>query len=124
MSKPLEISFRNIDWSDAVSDKVNEKFAKLEALSDQIISCHVIIEALNKNKNKGNLFSVSIDLMVPNQKLVVSHASHKDHGHEDVYVAMRDSFDALTKQLETYIDKRRNNVKHHADTAPTLMEEE
>jgi len=122
MSNLLDISFRNVDGSDAVTEKVNEKFAKLQALCDQIMSCHVIIEALNKNQNKGNLFSVSIDLAVPNQKLVVSHASHKDHAHEDVYVALRDAFDAMTKQLETYLDKRRNNVKHHAEFVPVVPE--
>jgi ribosome-associated translation inhibitor RaiA len=36
--------------------------------------------------------------------------------HEDVYVAIRDAFDAMSRQLEDFARKQRGEVKTH--TAP------
>jgi len=43
METPLEITFRNLDHSDAVEAKVREKVAKLEQAYDRITSCRVAL---------------------------------------------------------------------------------
>jgi ribosome-associated translation inhibitor RaiA len=40
--------------------------------------------------------------------IVVNHDAH-----EDVYVALRDAFDAAGRQLEDSIRRMRGDVKHH-----------
>ena len=104
-----------METSAAVEANIREKAAKLEQYYDQIMSCRVVVEAPHAHKHQGKLYQVHIDLGVPDGELVVSHEHHhKDSAHEDVYVAIRDAFDAMKRQLEDYARKRRGKVKRHA----------
>jgi ribosomal subunit interface protein len=113
MKQPLEIIFSNLEPSDAVEARVRERAEKLEHFYHNIMSCKVVIEAGHKHHYKGNVYHVRIDLNVPDAELVVSRAHDKNHAHEDVYVAIRDSFDAMRRQLEDYSRRRRGHVKTH-----------
>jgi hypothetical protein len=57
---------------------------------------------------------VKVDLQVPSGQLVVSREPGHDHAHEDVYVALRDAFNAAVRQLEDYVRRQRGQVKQHA----------
>src|SRR3546814_12909984 len=61
---PLEITFRNLDHSDAVEAKAREKVAKLEQDYGRITSCRIMTEALNRQRTTGNLFHVTISVGV------------------------------------------------------------
>jgi ribosomal subunit interface protein len=112
METPLEITFRNLDHSDAVEAKVREKAMKLEQVFDRITSCRVMIEALNRQHVKGNLFRIHIEVGVPGKQVVVDN-SGKNHAHEDVYVALRDAFNAARRRLEDHSKRRAGRVKAH-----------
>jgi ribosomal subunit interface protein len=104
--------------SAAVEAVIREKAAKLDQFYDHIMSCRVIVEAPHGHHHQGNLFQVRIDLTVPEGELLVTREHHhKDHSHEDVYVAIRDAFDAMKRQLEDYARKRRGKVKKHEPPA-------
>ena len=113
MQIPLQITFRHMDTSEALEAKIHEKAQKLEQFAEHITSCRVIIDQEHKHKNQGNLFSVKIDITVPGKEIVVDRHSDKHHAHEDVYVALRDAFDASKRQLEDYVRKLRRKVKVH-----------
>ena len=114
MQTPLQITFRDMEPSAAVEERIREKAGKLEQYHGNIISCRVMVEAPHGHKHQGKLFQVRIDLGVPDGELVVTHAHHhKDHAHEDVYVAIRDAFDAMKRQLEVHARVRRGKVKQH-----------
>ena len=118
MQIPLQITFRDMEPSAAVEASIREKAAKLDQFYDQIMSCRVMVEAPHGHHHKGNLYQVRIDLTVPEGELLVTHEHHhKDHSHEDVYVAIRDAFDAMKRQLEDYARKRRGKVKKHEPPA-------
>jgi len=117
MQIPLEISFRNMDPSAAVEARIREKAEKLERFHDRIIGCTVVVEAPHRHHHKGKLYSVHIDISVPGKDLVVDRAKPLDHAHEDVYVALRDAFNAAVRQLEDYTRRMRGDVKAHG-TAP------
>jgi ribosomal subunit interface protein len=103
--------------SEAVEARIREKAAQLEQYYDKIMSCRVMVEAPHGHHHQGRLFQVRIDLGVPDGELVVSHEHHhKDHSHEDVYVAIRDAFDAMKRQLEDRARVRRGKVKQHEST--------
>jgi len=83
METPLEITFRNLDHSDAVEARVREKVGKLEQVFGRITSCRVTIDAVNRQHTKGNLFQVHIDVGVPGKQFSVGR-NGKNHAHEDV----------------------------------------
>ena len=115
MQIPLDISFRNMDPSPAVETRIREKTAKLEErFQDHMIGCTVVVEAPHRHQHKGKLYSVHIDISVPGKDhLIVDRAKPLDHAHEDVYVAVRDAFNAATRQLEDYRQRIRGEVKAH-----------
>jgi cold shock CspA family protein len=113
MRLPLELTFRNMDRAAAVEADVREKAAKLDTFYDGVMRCRVVIEADHKHHHKGNLYHVRIDLTVPGAELVVSREPKEHQAHADLYVAVRDAFDAARRQLEDYVRRQRGKVKHH-----------
>lgn len=113
MKLPLQVTFRNMEPSDAMEQNIRERAEKLDLFYDQIMSCRVMVEAQHKHHHQGNVYHVRIDLKVPGEEIAVSRDPGKDHTHEDVYVAIRDAFDAARRQLEDYGRRQRVQVKVH-----------
>jgi ribosome-associated translation inhibitor RaiA len=143
MTNPLQITFRNMAPSEAIEKHVREKAAKLESFCERIISCRVIVEAPHRHHHKGKAYQVRIDLSVPGREIVINRApkrlsaakvgdgsqSEKDwvenhrpskHGaHEDVYVAIRDAFNAAARKLQDHMRRLSSVVKTHEPAAQT-----
>ena len=113
MQLPLQITFRNMQPSEAVEAKIRERAEKLDKYYEHIMSCRVIVEPQHKHHHRGNLYQVRIDVMVPDGELVASREPDEHHSYVDVYVAIRDAFDAMRRQLEDYARRRRGDVKTH-----------
>lgn len=112
MRQALQIHFHGTDSSAAVEDAVRRKLQHLERLCDEIVSCRVGVELLQRHSQQGRPFGVGIALTIPGRELVVSTVQH-----EDVYVAIRDAFDAMARQLEDALRQRRGDVKRHGQAA-------
>lgn len=113
MDQSLQITIRDFPHSDALEANIRDKAAKLDQFYDRIMACRVMVEAPHGYHHKGNLYHVRIDLTVPDAELVVNRAPKEHHAHEDVYVAVRDAFDAARRQLQDYARKQRSMVKRH-----------
>lgn len=114
MIHPLQITWRDIPQSDAIESNIREKAEKLDSFFDKIMSCKVLIGAVSKRQHHGNLYNIRIEIEVPDHQIVVSRESGEDHAHEDIYVAIRDAFDAARRQLQDYASIRRGQVKQHS----------
>lgn len=113
MQIPMQITFKDIPASEAVEAKIREKAAKLERFHDHIISCRVVVSKGHQHHNKGNLYQVHIDIKTPRSEIVATRSPDQHHAHEDVYVAIRDAFNAVTRQLEDLARVQRKEVKTH-----------
>jgi len=108
MKTPVQITIRDMEHSDALEAHIREKAAKLEEFFNRIMSCRVVVDMPHRHHHQGKQFNVRIDIGVPGNEIVVN----KDHA-EDVYIAIRDAFDAAIRQLENYAQKIRGEVKTH-----------
>ena len=108
MQLPVQITYRGMPSSAAIEDAVRDRVAKLEQFHPRIMSCRVVVEQPGKHKRQGKEFVVHVDLKVPGGEIAVN----RDH-HEDVYVALRDAFDAARRKLEDTAREKRGDVKHH-----------
>ena len=113
MQTPIQITFRQMEPSPAVEERIRERAAELERFYDRIVGCHVVVHAPHRRHHQGTLYHVSVDLRVPGAELVVNRESSEQHAHEDIYVAIRDAFDAARRQLEDFARRQRGNVKTH-----------
>jgi cold shock CspA family protein len=113
MPVPVKVTFRNFDHSDAVETSVVEHAEKLEQFEPDIVWCNVTVEATDKHKSKGRLYQIAINIGVPGKTVQVNKTGRKNAAHSDIYVAIRDSFNAASRQLEDHARIRRNEVKTH-----------
>lgn len=100
MELASKVSFRGVEPSEAVEARVRERIARLPRIHERLDRCEVVVEAPHHHKHKGELYCVRIRMHVPGQDVIIDHAGPKDHAHEDVYVAVRDAFDAAERRLE------------------------
>ncbi len=112
MQLPLQITFRNMEASPAMEGLIREKAAKLDRYHNHIMSCRVMVEARHRHRHKGVIYHVRLDITVPGKEIVISREPELDHAHEDVYVAIRDAFDAARRRLEDAARKERSEIKH------------
>jgi len=118
MQIPLQITVRGIEHSDALETHIRDKANKLEEFFDHITSCRVVVEVPHKHHHQGKQFNVRLDIGVPGSEIVVN----RDHA-EDVYVALRDAFDAAKRKIEDYARKIRGDVKKHETTRTNQSED-
>ncbi len=107
MRLPLQITARDISLSEPAELDIREKAASLDHYYDGIMSCRVVVEGPVRHHRSGP-FTVRIDLSVPGAELVADRQVD-----EDLYVAIRDAFDAARRQLEDYARRQRGAVKSH-----------
>ncbi|NIR29669.1 MAG: HPF/RaiA family ribosome-associated protein [Gammaproteobacteria bacterium] len=107
MRAAFELSFRDMEPSPAIEQRVRKLATKLEDLCEDLTSCRVVVEAPHRHHRRGNLYHVRVDLTVPGEELVASRDPAKRHRREDVYAAIRDAFDAARRQLQEYKDRQR-----------------
>lgn len=108
MKLPFELVMRDIPHSDAIEAHIQKKAEKLDTFYDKIMRCRVVVEAPHRHQHQGKLFNVRIDVTVPGAELVVNR--DKD---EDVYVAIRDAFNAMGRKLEDFGRRQRGDIKAH-----------
>ena len=107
MQRPLRIHFHGVDHSPAVEERVREAAEKLETFHERITSCRVTIDASHRSQEKGTLYKVTVDLVIPGAELVVSSCPGDEREHEDVYVAIRDAFDTTRRRLQNFVERHR-----------------
>jgi len=113
MQTPLQITFRNLDNSPTVEAKIRQRVEELEQFYDRITSCRVVIEEPNRHQQGGRLYHIRVDLKVPGEEIVVKRDPSEHHAHQDIYVAVRDCFDAVRRQLEDHVRRQRRDIKAH-----------
>jgi ribosomal subunit interface protein len=116
MDIPLELSFHNVESSDALKASVQAHVQKLEQFHDHIIGCRVSIEMPHKSqKASGNPPDVHILIRVPGKEIVVSREYNHD-GHKkaatDAYAVLDDAFQVAQKQLKDYRRVSHGDVKY------------
>lgn len=105
---PVQITIRDISNSQALETLIRHRVEKLNHFYNRISSCRVVVELPQKHKHQGKLFNVRIDITVPGREFVVTRKNN-----QDVYIAIRDAFDAIERRLEEHSRKRHGRVKTH-----------
>jgi ribosome-associated translation inhibitor RaiA len=116
MDIPLELSFHNLEPSDALKAAVRDHVGRLEQLHDHIIGCRVVIEMPHRSqKASGNPPDVHIVVRVPGKEIVVSkelaHNGHKKAA-TDAYAVLDNAFAVAQQQLKAYRRVSHGDVKH------------
>ncbi|HKB71438.1 MAG TPA: HPF/RaiA family ribosome-associated protein [Thermoanaerobaculia bacterium] len=109
MNIPLKVTFLGIEPSEAVEGKIRQRAAELDQFSPLLQRCEVWVDAPHGHHRKGYLYNVRIRATVSGEELDID----RQPDEEDVYVAVRDAFDALRRRLEDHLRRWRGKTKRH-----------
>lgn len=113
MSIPLDLTFRDMEPSDAVTAAIRTSLDQLGAHCDKIQRCEVVVERPHHSKRHGQPFHVRIELAVPERVISVAHDPGDEAAHGNVYTAIHDAFHAARRQVDDHMQILRGHVKHH-----------
>jgi putative sigma-54 modulation protein len=114
MKIPLQITFHHLEHSDAIESRIRKKTELLEKFYGRITSMRVLVEPCSGRHRHGTLYRVGIDITLPGGEITVGRNAD-DGAHEDIYVAIRDSFHAARRQLEDYVRIHFRGRKRHSE---------
>lgn len=118
MDVPVEIAYRHLESSEAVENRIHEHIDKLKQVFDRLVSCRVTVELVSGHR-KGRKFVVTVEANVPGKAHFMGHSSKdEEHMHDDVYLAIRDAFNAVRRQLKDYSDKLRADKRNNDTGTP------
>ncbi|MCB1664260.1 MAG: ribosome-associated translation inhibitor RaiA [Pseudomonadales bacterium] len=109
MSNEFQVVFHNIDQSPALIENVNKRIEKLQRFSNDIIGGRVVLDSPHNNHHKGKVFSVTLEIHTSTKEVIVRQGQHDKPAHEDIYVAVRDAFNAAERQLKATDKKHRKS---------------
>lgn len=116
MQTPLQITFRNLPESEAVKDLILQEANALQKFYPRLTSCRVVVDTPHHSHHQGNHFRISIRLVLPGRELVVTRNPAAHFAHEDCYLAIRQAFHEIRRQLQDFVRLRGTPLKttHHA----------
>jgi ribosomal subunit interface protein len=117
---PFQITFRDFSSSDAVWVAVQNRVEKLETFFDRIVKCDVVISAPHRHRHADRLYHIQVHISIGGEDIHINREPEKDEAHTDIYVAIRDAFDAAERKLQDRIKRMRNQVKTHADNTTPI----
>ena len=99
MQVPPQITFKEIDHSDFIEAAITKKIDHLERIHGRITSCNVRVRAPHKRQRKGTHYIIEIDVVTPTGDVHIGREPGNNFAHEDVYVSIRDAFNAAERKL-------------------------
>lgn len=111
---PVSVTFQGLPSSTALHADIERHAQRLERFAPRLLACHVTVRHSEDRHHKGNRYLVHVRATLPGGEFEAGCTSERDHSHEDPYVAVRDAFDSLRRQLEDFVRIRRGDIKSHS----------
>jgi ribosome-associated translation inhibitor RaiA len=123
-----EITYREVEKTDALDRLVRRQIAKIDRLFEHLTSCRVAIERPQKahdaTSGSGRMrhaagpHRVRIQITVPpGHDVVVRREPGNGSAYEPLRTVIVDAFKAMRLQLASLRERQRGDVKAHADRA-------
>src|SRR3978361_1532541 len=113
MQIPMEISTRDVTLSPAIEAELRKRADKLERHYNRVTSCRIALERPTGNHHHdGGPYRVRVDVTVPGSEVVADKQS------EEIFIAVRDALAAAERQVEEFVDRRRDFAKPAAGVTP------
>lgn len=107
---PYDISFVDCEPSEAVRFQIEEYLTRLNHVYDRITDCKIAVRIAHK-ASKNRFFHINILLDLPGKKIAVSREPETKSEHSEPHAAIRDAFHKLTRQLEDFLDVRKDHSR-------------
>jgi hypothetical protein len=131
MTTPITVTFPKTKASPWIETEIHDRVERLTEMCADILSCRVVVDIPHRHHQRGNRFSVRLELVVPGEDLAITrdanlHGAVKDLDEQawskrfdveatrrDIRLVIGDTFDAAKRRLRDYSQRRRREVKRH-----------
>jgi len=142
MQVPIQISYRDVPVSEALSALIRAEAEKLEKYYQGIIACRVVVEHAYSHQQNGAPYHIGIVMEVPGMELTITDepnlgqhlranettrvrkSAEVEQDHKDAQVAVRDAFRKAKRRLQDYAQRRQGDVKTHEPPLKVRLAEE
>ena len=97
-----DMVFSHLPRSEALEAAILRRVEHLGQFCADLHTCRVTVEQLQRHAHQGRPFEVRLDVTLNGRELVANRSRH-----EDVYVALREAFADMSRQLEETVRRRR-----------------
>ena len=125
MTRPVQITFRNIGVSPALEQEIRSRAAWLETFYPGIVGCRVLLEIPHRHRKRGRPVHVRIELSLPGEDVIVAHeptlhatarprprkSEDLNGRHKHALVALHEAFDVARRRIEDVARRQRGDVK-------------
>ena len=111
MTLAINISFQGMPPSSALKSDIQERAEKLALFAPELQSCDVVVRHSEHRHRQGNRYEVHAQLNFAGGHLEAGKTPRGNHSHEDPYLTVHDTFDALRRQLEERVRLPPGDVK-------------
>jgi ribosome-associated translation inhibitor RaiA len=109
-----EIVFHDVDRSEWVASYIAERVQRLERFAEGITRCHVTLAQEAAAHNKGNRYSVMIEVRLPpNHDLAAKKQKVIREMHTQLPALINLAFGAIEKQVKKTAQMRRADVNSY-----------
>lgn len=113
MSFVIEVSFLDMPPSKALHEDISRHALQLQHFAPTLADCRVTVRHSEMRHHQGNHYRVLAQVSLPGGGQFEAGRETGNDTHADAYVAVRDTFAALRRQLQDFMRVRRGDVKHH-----------
>jgi ribosome-associated translation inhibitor RaiA len=108
METAPEIIFHDVDRSEWVERYIAERLKRLERYADGITRCHVALRQEVASHNKGNRYSVMVEVRLPpNHDLAAKKQKVVHDMHTELPALINQAFGAIENQVKKTAQLRR-----------------
>jgi ribosome-associated translation inhibitor RaiA/cold shock CspA family protein len=121
MEKQLQITFKQLESSEALEGLIRDRVERLEQFHDNIIGCRVVVETPHRAPDSAKAaMEITVEVTVPGRNPIIGRDvdTRRDSKHDHGAVVTR-AFEAVERQLKEATEVRKGEVKHHEGSSET-----
>lgn len=110
----MQIVFEHVEPSETIESRIRDEVEKLGRYYDRIVWVRAVVARPQHRHHKGDTYAIRILVRIPGaDDIAISRDPAETGRHEDVFVTIRDAFDAARRRLQDFTHERAGQVKVH-----------
>ena len=101
MKSAVDVVYRDLESSSALTQTIEKKLEKLNRYTDQIIHSRVVLDTPHNHKHKGKQFRASIEIDINGAAFAVTQ------DNESIHSAVRDAFNSAERKIKQLSARQR-----------------
>jgi len=110
MTMASNVTYRDLDASEALNAIISKRLHKLERYCNDIQHSRVVLDSPHNHKHKGKEFRATVEIDLKGSPITISQ------NDPSIHVAVRDAFDVAERKLKSHAEqlqsKRQRKQRH------------